>query len=83
MMDARVIPFGKHKGERVNDLASDEPSYLRWALEEYFRPDWSLGCGNCGASPVVPLSVLCGPCNFGEAETINGGWWDEQKDEMK
>ena len=33
-MDARVMPFGKHKGERVDDLATDEPDYLRWALEE-------------------------------------------------
>ena len=48
-----------------------------------FRPDWSLPCENCGATPVVPLSGLCGPCHFGEADTVQGGWWDEQKDEMK
>ena len=48
-----------------------------------FRPDWSMPCQNCGASPVVPLSGLCGPCHFGEADTVMGGWWDEQKDEMK
>ena len=47
-----------------------------------FRPDWSLPCDNCGASPIVPLTRLCGPCNFGEAETVNGGWWDDRKDEM-
>ena len=47
-----------------------------------FRPDWSMKCDNCLASPVVPLTGLCGPCNFGEAETVNGGWWDERKDEM-
>ena len=48
-----------------------------------FRPDWSMPCDNCGASPIVPLTGLCGPCNFGEADTIQGGWWDDRKDEMK
>ena len=39
-MDALVMPFGKHKGERVDDLASDEPGYLRWALEEVDMDRW-------------------------------------------
>lgn len=30
-MDARTMPFGKHKGERVDQLPSD---YLRWLLEK-------------------------------------------------
>jgi hypothetical protein len=37
-------------------------------------PDWSGACDNCGASPVVPFSGLCGPCTFGEADTIGGNW---------
>ena len=48
-----------------------------------FRPDWSLPCANCEATPVVPLSGQCGPCHFGEADMVTGGWWDEQKDEMQ
>ena len=48
-----------------------------------FRPDWSMPCNVCGESPIVPVTGLCGPCNFGEADTLNGGWWDERKDEMK
>ena len=47
-----------------------------------FRPDWSMPCDNCGSSPVVPRSDLCGPCHFGEADTVLGGWWDDRKDEM-
>ena len=53
------------------------------APKEYFRPDWSMPCDNCGASPIVPITGLCGPCCFGEAETANGEWWDDKKDEMK
>ena len=52
------------------------------ATKDDFRPDWSLPCDHCGASPIVPLMGLCGPCTFGEANTIFGGWWDERKDEM-
>ena len=63
--------------EIVEYLETDPPQ------EEGFRPDWSLPCENCGASPIVPITGLCGPCNFGEADTLNGGWWDELKDKMK
>ena len=51
--------------------------------KEDVRPDWSMKCQVCGASPIVPLTCMCGPCTWGEADTINGGWWDEGKDEMK
>lgn len=36
--------------------------------------DWSGECENCGASPIVPATGMCGPCTFGEAETIGGNW---------
>lgn len=26
--------FGKHKGELIEDVASDDPSYLRWVVSE-------------------------------------------------
>lgn len=61
----------------VEYLATDPPR------KDDFRPDWSMPCENCGASPIVPVTGLCGPCNFGEADTAQGGWWDERKDEMK
>ncbi|KKK60046.1 hypothetical protein LCGC14_3028280 [marine sediment metagenome] len=38
------------------------------------EPDWEGECENCGATPVVPLTGLCGPCTFGEASTANGNW---------
>lgn len=38
------------------------------------EPDWSGACEVCGASPVVPVTGLCGPCTFGEAGTVDGSW---------
>ena len=33
-LDARVMPFGKYRGKRVDRIADDDPAYLRWALEK-------------------------------------------------
>lgn len=38
------------------------------------EPDWEHECEVCGAAPVVPMTGLCGPCTFGEAETAGGNW---------
>lgn len=38
------------------------------------EPDWSQECEVCGQSPVVPVTGMCGPCTFGEAETVGGNW---------
>ena len=38
------------------------------------RPDWSGKCENCGASPIVPVTGMCGPCTFGEVDTAGGNW---------
>lgn len=38
------------------------------------RPDWNGECMNCGSTPVVPATGLCGPCTFGEADTLGGNW---------
>lgn len=37
-------------------------------------PDWTKNCEVCEATPIVPLTGLCGPCTFGESETENGNW---------
>ena len=39
-LDARVMPFGKHKGERVDAVAEDDPGYLRWAMEGVDMDRW-------------------------------------------
>ena len=38
------------------------------------EPDWTRVCENCGEIPIVPFTGLCGPCTFGEADTIGGNW---------
>lgn len=48
-----------------------------------FRPDWDHKCENCGHTPVVGKNGdLCGPCYFGTADAVNGGWWDDGKDDF-
>lgn len=37
-------------------------------------PDWETKCDNCGATPILPDTGMCGPCTFGEAETAGGNW---------
>lgn len=37
-------------------------------------PDWEGECEVCGQSPIVPLTGLCGPCTWGEADTAGGNW---------
>lgn len=37
-------------------------------------PDWTGSCENCGESPIVPATGMCGPCTFGEADTAGGNW---------
>ena len=52
----------------------DEKSKLPIACNECTDPDWSGECEVCGASPIMPITGMCGPCTFGEAETANGNW---------
>ena len=37
-------------------------------------PDWTGSCETCGESPIVPATGMCGPCTFGEADTVGGNW---------
>lgn len=54
----------------------------RERIKRDFRPDHLNGCENCGSKPSVPTSGLCGPCHFGTAAAVNGGWWDEGDDDF-
>jgi hypothetical protein len=38
------------------------------------EPDWTKHCIVCGASPVMPITEMCGPCTTGEAGTVGGEW---------
>jgi hypothetical protein len=48
-----------------------------------FRPSWEESCMCCGQTPVVGAKGdMCGPCFFGTAEAVNGGWWDDGADDF-
>ena len=47
---------------------------VKTATKEQIEPDYGHECDVCGVVPTVPLTGMCGPCTFGEAETINGNW---------
>jgi hypothetical protein len=38
------------------------------------EPDWEGKCENCDSTPIVPLTGMCGPCTWGEADTVAGNW---------
>lgn len=48
------------------------PPYEQTRLPDV-KPRWNKKC-QCGASPTVGDSGLCGPCFFGEAATMGGNW---------
>lgn len=54
-------PFGK------KDSKPERPNHET-------EPDWTKKCENCGQTPIVPITGMCGPCTFGEADTIAGDW---------
>jgi hypothetical protein len=56
------------------EVPTEKPEAGDWACEKCSGPDWSGKCEVCDASPIVPLTGLCGPCTFGEAETAGGNW---------
>lgn len=60
-----AVVYGAWCRAKPETLADDDPR---------IRPDWTKRCEVCGASPIVPLTGLCGPCTFGEADTSGGNW---------
>lgn len=56
---------------------ADYDSYCKHCDPEktmLMQPDWEGTCCVCGESPIVPLTGMCGPCTFGEADTAGGNW---------
>lgn len=59
---------------RHRDHKRPTPEIPPPAKQEDTDPDWSKQCDVCGQTPIVPLTGLCGPCTFGEADTVGGNW---------
>jgi hypothetical protein len=51
-----------------------QPKPRASTIDPDVRADWSGACIVCGESPVLPATGMCGPCTFGEADTIDGDW---------
>lgn len=45
-------------------------------------PDYTRKCENCGASPVVSLTGLCGPCTFGESVCSDSKEWEGEYERL-
>ena len=56
---------GKYQGNTIAESGRNRDN---------FEPDWTEQCEVCGSSPVVPVTGMCGPCTFGEADTAGGNW---------
>ena len=54
-----------------------EPAVVQVAQDKHtpdFEPDWTKKCENCDQTPIVPCTGMCGPCTWGEADTMLGNW---------
>lgn len=59
---------------KIRRVKRAEPKDLLDPNDPRVRPDHSKVCASCGDGPIVPLTGLCGPCTFGEADTAGGNW---------
>ncbi len=50
------------------------PKPVAKQVREQFVKNWDEACIVCHGVPTVGLTELCGPCCFGEADTVNGNW---------
>lgn len=70
--------FATYKKPCLNCLVlqglAQQPKPKLQLSDEDFEPDWTASCENCGTSPVMPATGMCGPCSTGEASTLYGDW---------
>ena len=61
--------------DRINEFMKKLPKETKDELGlQNGDADWRKECENCGETPTVHPTSLCGPCCFGEAETAGGNW---------
>lgn len=63
--------FATHDARRKHQIAKHNSGKMHDADTQ---PDWEGECSVCGQSPIVPVTGLCGPCTWGEADTMDGNW---------
>lgn len=81
--DKKIILEALKNQDNVNDLVERLTQSLSMSKQYAekkkpkstgFEPDWLETCDLCDSSPVVSSTGLCGPCTFGEADTVAGNW---------
>lgn len=55
-------------------MSKKRPNMSTLPSEKDVKPDYARKCSNCGSSPIVPLTGMCGPCTFGDSDTADGDW---------
>lgn len=58
----------------MTEQGSESKRKKRKHDDDDLEPDWTGQCEICGQSPIVPATGMCGPCTFGEADTMGGNW---------
>lgn len=64
----------KHKKKKYKGHPDNSAENEAMTNEEAFGEVWDYKCDVCGMVPVVRATGLCGPCTFGEADTVDGDW---------
>lgn len=67
----KELPRLREETKMSRNKKKEPTEYLS---QEEMEPDWEGECEACGAKPTVSITGLCGPCSFGEADTLNGNW---------
>lgn len=67
-------PITPWKGSWAQRSKANHSVPAQETTEEDTKPDWTRHCEVCGEKPIVPITGMCGPCTFGEAETAGGNW---------
>lgn len=62
------------RGDRAREAARESRHPLGDDVYREGDQNWKVPCEVCGGKPTVHPTDLCGPCCFGEAETVGGNW---------
>jgi len=68
-LDKQFKQMEKDWNNHIRSMASQQPEKLKDGDK-----DWKTPCDVCDSLPTVHPTDLCGPCCFGEADTIMGNW---------
>ena len=64
----------RRQARAIKHFDDPVPGKIYDSTDPEFQPDWDTPCMNCGELPIVPVTGLCGPCTYGEADTAGGNW---------